>query len=615
MAVVTKKDKLIEEAQKFVLRGQLDKAIKNYEQIVALEPSAINLRQKLADLLVKSGRIDDARVQLENIGKYYSTNGFYLKSIAVYKQLQKFFPTDIAITLTLAGLNEKHGLVANALSEYKQVFDYHEKAGNVSDALKILELMQQVDAQNINIKIKLAEAYYKHDKLDEAYSMFAKTASLLQERSDNATLVKLTARIQQLFPAKSEFMLEVLSDQITSGNAANAINGLQAMLRTNPHDKRIWELVVEAYTRLNQPQRLKVAFQHFHKFFPNEVTAIAGVVSGKVADSDVKGALALLTNYEDVLLAANRAEVLDQSYRELDRLDPINSSILQGWLRVCEASGKIDEAATISSKLNSLRNVSGKTQPTAIEDTTEPAPADIFGELEPDASVVDVTVLAEVDSLPLSDETALSLTDCLFVALPVPDAEDDDEIEIEVDIDIDIDDVESPFAQDDSASWLDSVGDLFDSITTSPRGIKFGHDMDSSDAQSHYDLGLAFKEMGLFDEAINEFRVAAKDPTKRIDCMILQGVCLRDRGELDTAANVLSSLMKPGLDLEDQCAVKYELALTYVALGNNEQASLLFSEIDIVNPGFRDVSSRLDSNESGESLDFSDDDLLGFDLK
>ena len=49
----SKKDKLIEEAQKFIQRGQLDKAVKVYVQILSLEPSAINLRQKLAELPLK----------------------------------------------------------------------------------------------------------------------------------------------------------------------------------------------------------------------------------------------------------------------------------------------------------------------------------------------------------------------------------------------------------------------------------------------------------------------------------------------------------------------------------------------------------------------------------
>ena len=191
----------------------------------------------------------------------------------------------------------------------------------------------------------------------------------------------------------------------------------------------------------------------------------------------------------------------------------------------------------------------------------------------------------------------------------------DEEIEIEIDIDLD-----SPFhsleqeitpAQTED-NWLDSVGDLFDSISTAPRGVKFGNEMDSSDAQSHFDLGQAFKEMGLFDEAINEFRQASKDPSKRVECLIMQCACLRERGEVDRAITMLQTLLKPGLSKENSCAVKYELATGYETTGNREEANRLLNEIKATDPGFRDISSRLNAANHTDSLDFSDEDLKDF---
>ena len=118
--MATKKEKLIEEAQKLALKGPVEKAIKAYEQLVSMEPAVLNHRQRLADLLIRVNRHDDARIELEVIGKNFSTNGFYLKAIAIYTKLKGLYPNDIPIALTLAGLNEKHGLTANALAEYKR---------------------------------------------------------------------------------------------------------------------------------------------------------------------------------------------------------------------------------------------------------------------------------------------------------------------------------------------------------------------------------------------------------------------------------------------------------------------------------------------------------------
>jgi tetratricopeptide (TPR) repeat protein len=625
MAVSPKKDKLLEEAQKFVARGMFDKAAKAYEQVLALEPSAINQRQKMAEILIKAGRPDDARKEFETIGRHFSNNGFYLKAIAVYKQLQKLFPSDISLSLTLAGLNEKHGLTANALSEYKLVYDYHEKAGNPAESLKILDLMQTVDPQNITIKIKLAEAFFQLGKFDDAYALFVKTATLLQDRSDSAGVSKLNARVQQLFPNRAGFLLEVLTGQVMNGNAASAVNGLQGFLRSNPADKRAWDLIIEAYKRLGQPQKVKLAYHHYNKMLPDEPAAMAGLMYCRVAESDVKGTLELLDLYENKLVSGGLLDDLEKIYRTLLDVDPVNTKILEGLIRVAKATGNESEVVVLSSRLSSLTHSSLRSQ-------TEPD----FPEFEPSLSgSTDLFSTGETDS-PFPVETQPEQPGVFDLAdidenpsvAPVPETLpetielgdlgpfNDEDIEIELDIDEDAA-LESPAEQIvgealNNDDWLDSVGDLFDTISTAPSGVKYGSEMDSSDAQSHFDLGLAFREMGLFDEAISEFRKASSDSSRRMACLIMQGACLRDRGDFGTAISMLNTLLKPGLSLDDSCAVKYELVLTYEAEGKTEEANRLLNEIDSANPDFRDVSSRLNAVNLDNSIDFSDDDLKNF---
>ncbi|MEI6205383.1 MAG: tetratricopeptide repeat protein [Desulfuromonadales bacterium] len=623
MADNPKKDKLLEEAQKLIMRGQFDKAAKAYEQVLALEPSSINLRQKLAEILIKAGRSEDARKEYETIGKHFANNGFYQKSIAVYKQLQKFFPDDITLSFTLAGLNEKHGLIANALSEYKQVYDYYEKAGNASESIKILNIMQTVDPQNITVKIKLAEAYFQQGNKEDAYVLFAKTASLLQDRGDSEGVSKLNNRVQQLFENKSDFMLEVLAGQVRSDNAAGAVSGLQGLLRSNSNDKRVWDLIIEAYRRLGQSQRVKIAFQHYHKLLPDEPAAMVGLMLCSVAERDVKTTMELLDLYENKLLAIGQFCDLEKIYRALDEIDPINVKVLEGLIKVVKAAGNESEVVVLSDKLRSLSRISGDNQ---TESEVKEPESGLFESLDFCSEIgvgspfsssgiqpekVDVSDFADSESQVSETQLAGTETESLELDDLASLAEYDIEIDLDIDNEADLELPTETVVGDvlDNNDWLDSVGDLFDSITTAPSGVKYGSEMDSSDAQSHFDLGLAFKEMGLYDEAINEFRKAASDSTRRMVCLILQGACLRERGEFDTAINMLNTLLKPSLSLDDSCAVKYELVLTYESAGKADEANLLLNEIDSANPDFRDVSSRLNAAHPGNSLDFSDDDL------
>ncbi len=584
MAVSSKKDKLIEEAQKFTSRGQFDKAAKAYEQIIALEPAAINLRQKFAELLIKCARNDDARKELETVAGHFSKNGFYLKAISVYKQLQKLFPADISLSLTLAELNEKHGLIANALSEYKLVYEQYEKSDDVFEALKILDRMQNVDPQNIPIKIKLAEAYAQQGKNDGAYAVFSKSAALLLERGDTVTLAKVRSRVQQLFPDKPDFLFEVLSELIRQGNAAAAIGSLQSLLRSNPGNKGVWELIIQAYRLLDQPQKVKIAYQHYLTYFPAEPAAMLGLISSITAEQNLAMALEMLDQYESALISGGFLQQLEQIYHALDKLDPINVKVLEGLIRVATAAGNEGEIASLTSKLTLLQTVS-------------PGRQDSSAELEPTA----VPPAEESPETGFPDD----------ISIKTPSFDEDVEIEIEVDSPFGVSEVGTDNSLADE-NWLDSVSALFDTSDIAQRGVKFGSEMENSDARSHFDLGQAFKEMGLFDDALNEFRQASQDPSMRVECLILQCVCLRERGEVERSTSILRALLKPGLSLEESCAVKYELALGYEAAGKTEIAHALLNEINSTNPGFRDIGSLLNAANDSNSLDFSDEDLDDF---
>lgn len=590
MAAKTKKDQLIEDAQKFAQRYQFDKAAKVYEQILALEPTAVNQRQKLAELLIKCGRNVDARKELETIGKHFSKSGFYLKAVAVYKQVQKLFPEDITLSLTLAELYGKHGLVANALSEYKTVYEFHENAGNIPEALAILDRMQNVDPLNIPIKIKFAEACLKQEKKEDSYAVFSKTASLLLERRDSAALSRVCSRVQQLFPDKPDFILEVLTEQISQGNAASTIDHLQGFLRSNPKNKRVWDLVVLAYQSLGQPKRVKMAYQHYLNFFPTEPAAMLGLISSIIEEKDLSTALELLDKYEETLIFSGFLQQLKCIYQSLDEIAPINIRVLEGLRRVATAAGNESEVHSITLKLQSLNYISGGVQ--------EPPPF-LSNTLSEQPSVQNFSPLEAEVSLPSDAAIETALTD------------------EEIDIDIDVDSPFGPLDQESSTAptddnWLNSVGDLFDTITTAPRGVKFGNDGESSDAQSHFDLGQAFKEMGLYDEAINEFRQAAQDASRRVECLIMQCACLRERGELEKSITMLLVLLKSGLSEQESCAVKYELSTGYEAAGKKEDAKLLLNEINATDPGFRDIRLRLSTADISDSLDFSDDDFKDF---
>lgn len=624
-----KKEKLIENAQKLLQKGQIDRAIKEYQDAVALDPGDQRVRQRFAELLSRANRLDEARAEFEVIGKNLAANGFYLKAIAVYKQIEKLFPDDVSIILTLASLNEKHGLTVQAMAEYKRAYDYYERFQNMAEAVKILEVMQKADPQNVNIRLKQAEVLHQLGKKDESLLVFSDLAGVLIERRDDAAFGRLTARIEQLFPAQADFTSGVLGNLITGGNPEAALHVLHGLLKANPRKERTWELVVRAYAQLGQQDKLKTACQHYLRFFPDALLPKEQLARCLLAEKAVEGLLAHLEAHEAAFRAAGAGAQLVELYSGLAELAPIDVRVLKGALRACTAAGEQEQAEAYSAKIVALSAVKTQAAQAPPVEAVEPAQsAEEAPVLEVDDESIDLQMLIEPEEPERVVVSDVAAAESSAPAVEPPPEEIDEvrigsdlyEIEVELDLDIepDLTPPEAPAAAI-TENWFDTVSDIFDTIGTAPGKVKFGSGMENGDAQSHYDLGQAFREMGLYDEAINEFRQASEAPERRVECLLQQGACLRDKGELALAENALQSLLNaPGLSLEESCAIKYELAATYEAGGRAADAARLFGEIEAANPAFRDVKARLqqasDGTDSG-GFDFDEDDLLDFELK
>jgi tetratricopeptide (TPR) repeat protein len=121
------------------------------------------------------------------------------------------------------------------------------------------------------------------------------------------------------------------------------------------------------------------------------------------------------------------------------------------------------------------------------------------------------------------------------------------------------------------------------------------------DYDTHYNLGIAYREMGLADEAISEFQLAAKDSRYLIDCCSLLASCFVEKGFPELAVKWYNEgLDSPTISQEEVLGLQYELGDLYLTLGEAEEARQRFVEIYGVNSDYRDVSSKLASLEQSQ---------------
>jgi tetratricopeptide (TPR) repeat protein len=120
------------------------------------------------------------------------------------------------------------------------------------------------------------------------------------------------------------------------------------------------------------------------------------------------------------------------------------------------------------------------------------------------------------------------------------------------------------------------------------------------DPETHYNLGIAFKEMGLLDEAIGELQKVchAVDRgaafSQPIQALTWLAQCLVDKGAPEAAVRwYQKALQLPGLDSGSRCSIYYDLGAAYQAAGDNKSALTNFMEVYGSNIDFRDVASRI----------------------
>ena len=118
--------------------------------------------------------------------------------------------------------------------------------------------------------------------------------------------------------------------------------------------------------------------------------------------------------------------------------------------------------------------------------------------------------------------------------------------------------------------------------------------LNKEDYETHYNLGIAYKEMGMLDEALGEFELASHDPGRLLDCASMKGLCYIEKGEYGTAiVNLKKGLEAEGREPDEYLGLKYDLATAYELNEDIPSAQSVVEEITKADGGFRDVKERL----------------------
>ena len=241
------KAKVLKNAEKFLSQGKINAAIKEYRQIVDNDADDLTALNMLGDLYVRSNKKDEAVRCFERIAEHYSAQEFTLKAIAMYKKIERIKTRDPIVAHKLAELYATQGLVHDARAQFLVVADAYTKAGANKKALDILHKIADLDPNNTEIRLKLADGYLKENMRRESADAFIQAANRLHQISSNDKALEAYSKALELVRDDRDALRGMLDTHIARGTADEAAEVLERVIEGREDDTELVSMLHRAH--------------------------------------------------------------------------------------------------------------------------------------------------------------------------------------------------------------------------------------------------------------------------------------------------------------------------------------------------------------------------------
>jgi tetratricopeptide (TPR) repeat protein len=635
-----------------------DGLVEVYQKILHLSPSNLQLRVKVADIFFKEGLTEEAAKQYSILGRLYHDSGDSNKAKDYYQRALSINPSDRSANLGLVEIYKKEGDYKSTLEIFRRLLasfpddinilsHYIEslmKTGDISTAESELKRLVELAPENVMAKKYLTNIYIQQDKKEEAWRLISPSLDQIISFERDG-IVSILEELKDVEPAECTKKLIVIYKEIgntekafnelvnlgdyylSTGLTEEAINCYKEAKELRPDDPYINAKLQEMESASEEPEIIKVKTEDRNI---EEILQEADIyLKFGVYEEARKRLEPLKVQYPDnpevhIKLKQLYLEIGDKEMAVTECL--ALSEIYKRKGMTEEAERFIEEARSInpdderlsmreveSSIFSPAANLTGEEAVETFErPTTAPSREDyleafteaefyekqglteealkvykhlqsIFPEDEQITQKIEslskiqrteVSEIAEGEdagkALPLSEELGSELINLNEEILGIGGNEQDV--------------IEAPELTED-------VMDIFEEFKKGLEG-----QVKEEDSETHYNLGIAYKEMGLINDAIKEFQLSRKDPKYYISSINMLAVCYKEKGLYKLAIETIEEGLK-GLDKsqEEYLAMRYELADAYEKDGDIASAFNLYTEIYGMDSGFRDVAQKIEA--------------------
>ncbi len=330
------KQKVLASAEKYVQQGKLQNAISEYEKILKNDPKDLTVNNTIGDLYSRNGESDKATECFKAVGDAYASQGFTVKAIAMYKKICKLKPS-LESLLKLAELYTQQGLFNDARAQYLQVAEEFLKAGELDNSVRIFQKILEMDPENSQMRIKLAEVYVRLGKKTEAWQIFSAAAESLRSKGSLSGAEEVLQRMLTLDPGNTYALLMQGKNMLESGDGAGALAALLKITDIDSNPEGLRDLL-KAYLLTGQ---LSEAGTIANKLLTvhNDLAAISTFADALMQAGQYENALQVFDQHAERLLAENADKILQSLHQIIGHVRD-NPDSLQKLLDLFNKAGE-----------------------------------------------------------------------------------------------------------------------------------------------------------------------------------------------------------------------------------------------------------------------------------
>jgi tetratricopeptide (TPR) repeat protein len=478
----------------FVAKGDTEKAITELEQAVKEFPKEGSLFNKLGDLLIKVNRKNDALTIYEQGARVFKEETYFPNAIALCKKILRLEKNRAAIYGLLGELHQQLDQRGEAANYFLEYAERKMKENDLDAALEAYNTIKELVPNNPKILETISAIYEKVGKKEEGKELL-KEAHELEDKQEKMR-EKIIADDTKAAPAeKTKDEVAQEPEEVPEEIKEEAVEEKEDIPLEDFVSPEVAELLKDEAISTEEDE---VAVDE------------AGVDLSEIDKTIELGELYLNLGSEE------------------EAIDCFRSAANESW-----GNKDFDKAYTLNRKIADLRPFDLRSRQHLVE----------IGKIKKDLDMQIEAMVDLAESLNRRDAKSEARDLCKKIIELDPENAKAQEMfatfEQPKDF-IDLGEVLRTELEDEKKS--DSIQSIEGLVSQFRREVF--ESIGEGDFRSRYDLGVAYKGMGLFQEAIEEFEIAAKDPELRLKAYEMIGSCFLDRGKTEDAVKILTAGLK-----------------------------------------------------------------------